>query len=279
MAVYRHRHRQRPHRRRLRQPLVPRRRRRPRSPRRRRGAARHAARTARHRRRRPLRDAGLRRPAHALRHLDHRLPAGAVGRPPGRDHARDGQLRHGRGAGGRALPRRGAQRVGVLLVGRRRLVLAELRAVPAGGRGAGRGDQHRPARRARRPAHRRRWATPSARATPRELDVMRRLLDASMRAGAHGLSTGLVYPPGCFADTAEIVALCEVVAAVPRHLHLAHPRRARDDPRRRRRGDRHRPRRRRSRRGLAQRAQVGRRGEGQGPTSSSPRRRAAAGTT
>jgi N-acyl-D-amino-acid deacylase len=33
-----------------------------------------------------------------------------------------------------------------------------------------------------------------------------------MRAGAHGLSTGLVYPPGCFADTAEIVALCEVVA-------------------------------------------------------------------
>ncbi|MBN2205190.1 MAG: D-aminoacylase [Thermoleophilia bacterium] len=49
-------------------------------------------------------------------------------------------------------------------------------------------------------------------ATPEELDVMRRLLDASMRAGAHGLSTGLVYPPGCFADTAEIVALCEVVA-------------------------------------------------------------------
>jgi N-acyl-D-amino-acid deacylase len=49
-------------------------------------------------------------------------------------------------------------------------------------------------------------------ATPREIDAMRRLLDASMRAGAHGLSTGLVYPPGCFADTAEIVALCEVVA-------------------------------------------------------------------
>lgn len=49
-------------------------------------------------------------------------------------------------------------------------------------------------------------------ATPRELDVMRRLLEASMRAGAHGLSTGLVYPPGCFADTAEIVALCEIVA-------------------------------------------------------------------
>ncbi len=49
-------------------------------------------------------------------------------------------------------------------------------------------------------------------ATPAELDVMRRLLDASLRAGAHGLSTGLVYPPGCFAGTEEIVALCEVVA-------------------------------------------------------------------
>lgn len=51
------------------------------------------------------------------------------------------------------------------------------------------------------------------RATAREVEAMRRLLDASMRAGAHGLSTGLVYPPGCFADAAEIVALCEVVAA------------------------------------------------------------------
>ncbi len=50
-------------------------------------------------------------------------------------------------------------------------------------------------------------------ATPEETATMRRLLEASMRAGAHGLSTGLVYPPGCFADTAEIVALCEVVAA------------------------------------------------------------------
>jgi N-acyl-D-amino-acid deacylase len=49
-------------------------------------------------------------------------------------------------------------------------------------------------------------------ATRKEIDSMRRLLDESMRAGAHGLSTGLVYPPGCFADTDEIVALCEVVA-------------------------------------------------------------------
>ena len=53
-------------------------------------------------------------------------------------------------------------------------------------------------------------------ATAKELDDMRRLLDASLRAGAHGLSTGLVYPPGCFAGTDEIVALCEVVARILR---------------------------------------------------------------
>jgi N-acyl-D-amino-acid deacylase len=58
-------------------------------------------------------------------------------------------------------------------------------------------------------------------ARPRELDAMRRLLDESMRAGAHGLSTGLVYPPGCFADTAEIAALCEVVAA-HRGIYTSH---------------------------------------------------------
>ena len=49
-------------------------------------------------------------------------------------------------------------------------------------------------------------------ATTRELGVMRRLVDQSLRAGAFGMSTGLVYPPGCFADTDEIVALCEIVA-------------------------------------------------------------------
>lgn len=59
------------------------------------------------------------------------------------------------------------------------------------------------------------------RASARELDVMRRLLDASLRAGAHGLSTGLVYPPGCYADTAEIVALCEVVAKY-RGIYTSH---------------------------------------------------------
>ncbi len=41
---------------------------------------------------------------------------------------------------------------------------------------------------------------------------MERLLDASLRAGAHGLSSGLVYPPGCYASTEELLRLCRVVA-------------------------------------------------------------------
>jgi N-acyl-D-amino-acid deacylase len=48
--------------------------------------------------------------------------------------------------------------------------------------------------------------------TGRELARMERLLDASMRAGAHGMSSGLVYPPGCFASTEELLALCRVLA-------------------------------------------------------------------
>jgi N-acyl-D-amino-acid deacylase len=48
-------------------------------------------------------------------------------------------------------------------------------------------------------------------ATEKELAGMERLLDAALRAGAHGLSTGLVYPPGCYADTDELVRLCRVV--------------------------------------------------------------------
>ncbi len=45
-----------------------------------------------------------------------------------------------------------------------------------------------------------------------ELARMKALLAEAMEAGAYGMSTGLVYPPGCFARTEEIVALCHVVA-------------------------------------------------------------------
>ena len=45
-----------------------------------------------------------------------------------------------------------------------------------------------------------------------DLDRMRRILAAELDAGAAGLSSGLLYTPGCFADREEIVRLLEVVA-------------------------------------------------------------------
>ncbi|HEX9908923.1 MAG TPA: D-aminoacylase [Thermoplasmata archaeon] len=46
----------------------------------------------------------------------------------------------------------------------------------------------------------------------KELRFMKDLVEQSMLDGAFGLSTGLVYPVGCFAKTDEIVELCKVVA-------------------------------------------------------------------
>ena len=42
-----------------------------------------------------------------------------------------------------------------------------------------------------------------------QLRVMTNLLDEAMAAGAFGLSTGLIYPPGVFAATDEVVALAQ----------------------------------------------------------------------
>lgn len=43
------------------------------------------------------------------------------------------------------------------------------------------------------------------------MDIMRRELEAGMSAGAFGLSSGLIYPPAIFSDTAELVTLAEVL--------------------------------------------------------------------
>ena len=48
--------------------------------------------------------------------------------------------------------------------------------------------------------------------TAAELARMQQLVGEAMANGAFGLSTGLVYAPGCFAGTQEIVELCRVVA-------------------------------------------------------------------
>ncbi len=51
-------------------------------------------------------------------------------------------------------------------------------------------------------------------ATPAELDGMRTDVADAMAQGAVGLSSGLTYPPGMYADTEELVELCRVVAGL-----------------------------------------------------------------
>src|SRR5262249_11389288 len=53
------------------------------------------------------------------------------------------------------------------------------------------------------------------RATPDELATMRRVMAEAMEDGAFGVSYALIYPPDSFADTDEIVAVCEGLAAHP----------------------------------------------------------------
>jgi N-acyl-D-amino-acid deacylase len=49
-------------------------------------------------------------------------------------------------------------------------------------------------------------------ATPEELEQMRELVRQAMEDGAVGVASSLIYPPGSFADTDELVALSEVAA-------------------------------------------------------------------
>ncbi len=48
-------------------------------------------------------------------------------------------------------------------------------------------------------------------ATPDEIAEMRRLLAAEIEAGAIGMSTGLIYTPGCFASKEEIAEVAKVL--------------------------------------------------------------------
>jgi len=48
--------------------------------------------------------------------------------------------------------------------------------------------------------------------TARELATMQDMLDQAMQEGAFGLSTGLIYVPGSYADTDEIIELARVAA-------------------------------------------------------------------
>jgi len=46
--------------------------------------------------------------------------------------------------------------------------------------------------------------------TPAELERMKQMVDQAMRDGANGVSTALIYPPGTYAKTDELVELCKV---------------------------------------------------------------------
>ena len=48
--------------------------------------------------------------------------------------------------------------------------------------------------------------------TPEELEKMKELLRDAMRAGAIGMSLGLIYVPGCYATTEEVIEMAKVVA-------------------------------------------------------------------
>jgi N-acyl-D-amino-acid deacylase len=48
--------------------------------------------------------------------------------------------------------------------------------------------------------------------SPEELERMRQIVRREMAAGAFGLSTGLIYMPCAYAETAELIELCKVVA-------------------------------------------------------------------
>src|SRR5437762_303289 len=51
---------------------------------------------------------------------------------------------------------------------------------------------------------------------------MSALLADALVAGAFGLSTGLIYAPSVYAETAELVALARVLAARPGRLYASH---------------------------------------------------------
>ncbi|HID90439.1 TPA: hypothetical protein EYP44_00580 [Candidatus Bathyarchaeota archaeon] len=48
--------------------------------------------------------------------------------------------------------------------------------------------------------------------TREEIERMKEHVAIAMENGAFGLSSGLIYPPGCYAETDELIELCKVVS-------------------------------------------------------------------
>lgn len=47
--------------------------------------------------------------------------------------------------------------------------------------------------------------------TASEMEEMKRLVDQALKDGVIGMSSGLIYPPGSFTKTAELIELCKVI--------------------------------------------------------------------
>ena len=48
--------------------------------------------------------------------------------------------------------------------------------------------------------------------TKAEMERMKDYVDEAMRSGAAGMSTGLIFPPSCYASAEELIELCKIVA-------------------------------------------------------------------
>ena len=48
--------------------------------------------------------------------------------------------------------------------------------------------------------------------TPEQMEEMKRIVREAMEAGAAGMTSGLIYPPGSYAKIPELVELCKIVA-------------------------------------------------------------------
>jgi dihydroorotase/N-acyl-D-amino-acid deacylase len=59
--------------------------------------------------------------------------------------------------------------------------------------------------------------------TPEQIETMREVVAQAMEDGAFGVATALIYPPGAYADTDELVSICEIVADY-RGVHITHVR-------------------------------------------------------
>jgi len=57
-----------------------------------------------------------------------------------------------------------------------------------------------------------------------DLSEMKKLLSEAVAQGAKGLSTGLIYPPGVYSDTKELIGLCKVLSAQRAGIYTSHMR-------------------------------------------------------